>query len=231
MLNYIKTGYLKEFLKTAYPIFHHQKEEFKCFDHADVYPFARLHACHIMYQYFSQKDTPNSWYETKIAFIINEIYSYQGIFSVFFNKPETILLIVLAQIIEALYIVNKSELIFTFYKDIDKIIESSISDNKIVQVWGHNDLLKFLYYLHLSLYNNTDLKKFKSGIYVFCDGISVNNLPDNQFENTYLNTMIQSLYSENIANKDALISNAKNMAMNLKNRQYLRQIQQLNPDL
>jgi hypothetical protein len=229
MLNYIKTGNLKEFLKTAYPIFHHLKDEFKCVNHVYIYPFARLNACQIIYQYFSQKNTPNSWYEKKIAFIINEIYFYKGIYSMYFNKPETILLIVLAQIMEALYIIKKSELIFTFYKEIKKIIDSSITNDKIILIWAHNDLLKLLYYLHLSLdTNQTDLKNFKSDIYNFSKGISVEYQYDNQFENTYLNTIIQSLYSENRANKDALISNAKNIALNLKNSQYLRQTEILN---
>ena len=147
----------------------------------------------------------------------------------YFNKPETILLIVLAQIMEALYIIKKSELIFTFYKEIKKIIDSSITNDKIILIWAHNDLLKLLYYLHLSLdTNQTDLKNLKSDIYNFSKGISVEYHYDNQFENTYLNTIIQSLYSENRANKDALISNAKNIALNLKNSQYLRQTEILN---
>jgi hypothetical protein len=130
---------------------------------------------------------------------------------------------------EALYIIKKSELIFTFYKEIKKIIDSSITNDKIILIWAHNDLLKLLYYLHLSLdTNQTDLKNLKSDIYNFSKGISVEYHYDNQFENTYLNTIIQSLYSENRANKDALISNAKNIALNLKNSQYLRQTEILN---
>ena len=46
-----------------------------------------------------------------------------------------------------------------------------------------------------------------------------------------MNLIIKSLYVENSVNKEELIANAKSLALNLKNRMFLRQIELLNQDL
>lgn len=232
MLNYIRTGQLKEFLKIAYSIYNHNHtEEFKCHEITDVYPFARFHACHIIYQFFSQPKTPQIWYEKKLEFIKNEINSFRGSYSFFFNSFEDIEIVIYAQILEALHIAEKTETIFVLQDNIIKILDLLIYNKKGV-ISGNNNILKILYYLHLIA--KSDANEFKiisPYVYKFPDGCNLSLTADTQNENTYMNLIIKSLYVENSVNKEELIANAKSLALNLKNRMFLRQIELLNQDL
>ncbi len=213
MYKHLYASNLNGFLKTGYHLFNAYNPESVLEESMPgFYPFARFHACHIMYRFFSNPKTPLAWYEKKVDFFIRELNGY----------PERAYLIGLPQIAEALFVAKQYDLmidaILPFFEKytqnhfIDKTFEIELSNFQ-----------RLIFYLHLAFEkaNRFSITAVKLDNMYSASTFQLESQMDSNILK-YMNCVVASLYAETPEKKEILLKKANSLIVKLNNRHFSR---------
>ncbi|RLD76038.1 MAG: hypothetical protein DRJ10_14250, partial [Bacteroidetes bacterium] len=129
---------IKEYSRNAYYLFNkYQAEDIILTDHFNAYPFSRFHSNHIIYNGLI-KNANNKWFDKKVLFIKTELL----------NVAVQSQVIVLSQIVEALVISGKFEIVLQFIEEYYSFLRKHLKNSRFDE--EEDSLIKLIYYFHFA---------------------------------------------------------------------------------
>jgi hypothetical protein len=221
--HYLDTGNNIQFLRTGFKLFSAYNPEKVTIDYLTengidgTYPFARFHANHIVYKYFSNSKTPVNWYEEKIRFIIDQITPLS-------SKNHNL---IIPLIVEALFISKNCELIFSFSNFIEELLNNSMKNNTFLV--DDSAIQSLIFYLHLSI-SKTDSNRniaLNEKVFIFPKGTIFDLETSDLNVNNLMNNVIKSYYTNDKSEKMALLKTADSIASKIKSNYFKNLIKTL----
>jgi hypothetical protein len=226
MMEAFYKGNIKKFLQLGYELFRKSPPEenttSKYLELADhyIWVFARYHYVHILYLYYSGKAS-NKVIEEKVRFIIDQLEN-----TTYISK-----IVIFSFVFEALTFIGNSNLINYFTNYYFLIINSKDEINSI-QGEALKALTAVIYYYTLAT-SSQITNSYKEVISTQINEIKDSIKQYSNFHHLYVNTyhvylhLLEAILSEDPAMRQQYIADARQNALHLKNKFFIKQIDKL----